>query len=83
MSPSVARDVTEHAKPPRAVFLPWMMGHHFGVPFHRDLQRRVILECLDLLATAERSGEIRTLPIPCPQVRREGIEIERQLGLRP
>lgn len=79
----MARDVTEHAKPPRAVFLPWMMGHHFGVPFHRDLQRRVILECLDLLVSTERSGEIRTLPIPWPQVRREGIEIERRLGLRP
>ncbi len=79
----MARDVTEHAKPPRAVFLPWMMGHHFGVPFHRDLQRRVVLECLDLLATAERSGEIRTLPVPWPQARREGIEIERQMGLRP
>lgn len=78
----MARDVTEHAKPPRALFLPWMMGHHFGVPFHRDLQRRVIVECLDLLATAERSGEIRTLPIPWPQVRREGIEIERRLGMR-
>jgi hypothetical protein len=78
----VARDVTEHAKPPRAVFLPWMMGHHFGVPFHRDLQRRVILECLDLLVSARRSGEVRTLPIPWTQVRREGIEIERQLGLR-
>ena len=83
MSPTVAVDVTEHAKPPRAVFLPWMMGHHFGVPFHRELQRRVILECLDLLVSAEQSGEIRTLPIPWPQVRREGIEIERQLGLRP
>ncbi|MBW3573213.1 MAG: hypothetical protein KY467_19115 [Gemmatimonadetes bacterium] len=78
----MARDVTEHAKPPRAVFLPWMMGHHFGVPFHRDLQRRVILECLDLLVSAERSGEIRTLAIPWPQVRREGIAIERRLGLR-
>jgi len=28
-----ALDVTEHCKPPRAVFLPFMMGHHFGVPF--------------------------------------------------
>jgi hypothetical protein len=79
----VALDVTEHAKPPRAVFLPWMMGHHFGVPFHRDLQRRVIMECLGFLESAERSGEVRTLPIPWVQARREGIEIERRLGLRP
>ena len=82
VSPTVARDVTEHAKPPRAVFLPFMMGHHFGVPFHRELQRRIVLECLDLLVTAERSGEIIGLPITWAQARREGIEIERELGMR-
>ena len=74
--------MTEHAKPPRAVFLPFTMGHHFGVPFHRALQRRIILECLDLLATAEHSGEIRDLPLTWAQARKEGIEIERRLGLR-
>ena len=78
----MARDVTEHAKPPRAVFLPFVMGHHFGVPFHRELQRRIILECLDLLVTAERSGTIRDLPITWAQARRVGAEIERRLGLR-
>ncbi|MGI8510596.1 MAG: hypothetical protein ACR2MQ_14875 [Gemmatimonadaceae bacterium] len=79
VSPSVARDVTEHAKPPRAVFLPFMMGHHFGVPFHRDLQRRIIMENLDQLVRAERSGDIRDLPLTWTQARKEGIEIERQL----
>ncbi|CAN5125932.1 hypothetical protein BH24GEM2_BH24GEM2_15630 [soil metagenome] len=59
-----------------------MMGHHFGVPFHRELQRRIILECLDHLVNAERSGEIRTPPINWAQARKEGIEIERRLGLR-
>jgi hypothetical protein len=82
VSPTVARDVTEHSKPPRAVFLPFMMGHHFGVPFHRALQRRIILECLDHLVHARQSGEIRTLPLAWADVRREGIEIERELGLR-
>ena len=82
VSPTVSLDVTQKAKPPRAVFLPFMMGHHFGVPFHRELQRRIVLECLDLLLTAERSGEIRTLSITWAQARREGIEIERQLGRR-
>ncbi len=82
VSPTVARDVTEHAKPPRAVFLPFMMGHHFGVPFHRALQRRIILECLDLLATAEQSGEIRDFPGTWAQALKEGAEIERRLGLR-
>ena len=61
VSVTVARDVTDHIKPPRAVFVPFMMGHHFGVPFHRDLQRRIILEALDRLTGAEQSGEIRAL----------------------
>ena len=78
----MARDVTEHACPPRAVFLPFMMGHHFGVPFHRELQRRIVLECLDHLVHARVSGEVRTLPITWAEARREGAEIERRLGLR-
>ena len=83
VSPTVARDVTERARPPRAVFLPFTMGHHFGVPFHRELQRRVILECLDLVVTADRSGAIRDLPLTWAEARREGVEIERRLGLSP
>ena len=82
VSVTVARDVTEHLKPPRAVFLPFMMGHHFGVPFHRDLQRRIILEALDRLIRAEQSGEIHDLPITWAQARREGVAIEKKLGLR-
>ena len=79
VSLSVALDVTEHLKPPRAVFLPFMMGHHFGVPFHKDLQRKIILEALDFLTTAKHSGEVKKLPVKWAEARREGIKIERQL----
>jgi hypothetical protein len=78
VSISVARDVTEHVKPPRAVFVPFRMGHHFGVPFHRELQRRIALEALGLLETATESGTILDLPVTWAQARREGIELERQ-----
>ena len=74
---SVARDVTEHVKPPRAVFVPFRMGHHFGVPFHRDLQRRIILDALGLLETATESGTIVDLPLRWADVRRQGIALER------
>ncbi len=77
MSVTVARDVTEHVKPPRAVFVPFRMGHHFGVPFHRDLQRRVVLDALALLETATQSGTIVDLPLTWAQARREGIALER------
>ncbi len=82
MSVTVARDVTEHVKPPRAVFVPFRMGHHFGVPFHVDGQRRIILAALDLIGTATRSGEIVDLPIRWADLRREGAEIERRRSER-
>ncbi len=77
VSLTVARDVTEHCKPPRAVFLPFMMGHHFGVPFHTQLQRRIILAALSRLTAADESGEIYTLPVTWARARREGAEIEQ------
>jgi hypothetical protein len=82
VSITVARDVSEMVKPPRALFAPFMMGHHFGVPFHRELQRRIILEALDLLMHAEQSGEIRVFPVTWAQARKEGRAIEEALGLR-
>jgi hypothetical protein len=54
------------------------MGHHFGVPFHRDLQKRVVLEALQLLATAEVSGTIRDVPIKWADVRREAKVLTKQ-----
>ncbi len=80
VSVTVALDITEHSKPPRAVFVPFMMGHHFGVPYHRELQRQIILGALDHLEKAERSGEVRFLPITWAQARREGKAIEEAAG---
>jgi hypothetical protein len=72
---TVALDVTERCKPPRAVFLPFMMGHHFGVPFHRELQRRIIRTALDHLIAATQSGEIHFFPMTWAQARQEGKTI--------
>ena len=54
------------------------MGHHFGVPFHRELQRRVILEALSLIETATESGTIKDLPIKWSDVRREAKVLTNQ-----
>jgi len=81
VSITVALDVTEHAKPPRAVFVPFMMGHHFGVPFHRELQRRIINTAFERLIKAQKSGEIYSLPVTWAEARREGKEIERKMKL--
>ena len=79
MSLSVARDVSAQVRAPRVVFAPFMMGHHFGVPFHRELQRRMIFEALDHLVHARDSGEIRVVPVTWAQARKEGRAIEEQL----
>ena len=58
--------------------MPWPMGHHFGVPFHTELQKTVILESLKLVYTAEQSGTINTLPINWASVRREAKTLSEQ-----
>jgi hypothetical protein len=59
-----------------------MMGHHFGTPFHKELQRRIILEALNHLVNARRSGETLSLPLTWARARQEGIAIERASGIR-
>ena len=70
VSVTVPRDVTEAIKVPRALSLPWPMGHHFGAPFHRDLQR--------LLETSDEPGTILDLPIKWADVRRESKTLTEQ-----
>jgi hypothetical protein len=54
------------------------MGHHFGVPFHRELQHRVVLAALAMLETSDRPGTILDLPINWADVRREAKTLSEQ-----
>jgi hypothetical protein len=54
------------------------MGHHFGAPFHRELQRRVVLAALGMLESSEVPGTIRDLPIKWADVRREAKTLTDQ-----
>jgi hypothetical protein len=56
------------------------MGHHFGVPFHRYLQRRVLLAALGLLES-DSPGTILNLAIKWADVRREAKTLTEQ-GLK-
>ena len=78
VSISVAKDVTAAIKVPRAVFVPWPMGHHFGVPFHTEIQRRVILTALDAVQMIEQSGTIIELAIPWVGVRLQSKTLTEQ-----
>ncbi|MDB2687708.1 hypothetical protein N9Y42_10910 [Mariniblastus sp.] len=79
MSPSVALDITEHLKPPRALFLPFMMGHQFGVPFHKQLQTEVVLACLTLLEQTIETSILDRFPKTWADARREGKQIAESL----
>lgn len=81
VSITVALDVTERCRAPRAVFVPFMMGHHFGVPFHRELQRQIICAALEHLVNARQSGEVLSLPLKWAQARREGLALEQARAL--
>ncbi|MGB8730848.1 MAG: hypothetical protein WCC99_06350 [Candidatus Sulfotelmatobacter sp.] len=74
----MAKDVTAAIKAPRAVFVPWPMGHHFGAPFCTRVQRQVILTAFEAVQTIEQSGMIVDLPIPWAQVRRESRSLTEQ-----
>jgi hypothetical protein len=78
VSITVAKDVTAAIQVPRAVFVPWPMGHHFGVPYHRELQRRVLLAMLEAFETITESGTIQDLPIKWADVRREAKVLTEQ-----
>jgi hypothetical protein len=54
------------------------MGHHFGTPFHTQIQRRVILAAFEAVLTIEQSATIIDLPIPWAQVRRESRFLTEQ-----
>jgi hypothetical protein len=54
------------------------MGHHFGVPFHAEIQRKVILTALDAVQTIEQSGTIIELAIPWAEVRRQSKTLSEQ-----
>jgi len=78
ISITVAKDVTAAIKAPRAVFVPWPMGHHFGAPFCTDVQRQVILTAFEAVQAIEQSGTVVDLPIPWAQVRRVSRSLTEQ-----
>ena len=59
---SSAYSVTAAVRPPRAVYLDFPLGHTAGKAHDRALQRRVLRDTLDALATIDTPGTIRRLP---------------------
>lgn len=53
VSISLLREVTSQIKPPRALFVPFPMGHPLGEPNNPELQHQVIAKALKLLERNE------------------------------
>ena len=61
---SSAYSITAAVRPPRAVYLDFPLGHTAGKPHDPALQRKVLRDALDALATVDVPGTIRRLPYP-------------------
>ena len=57
-----ARDILVAAKPPRAVFTDYPLGHSVGRPFDKDNQRAIIRDGLTALESIREAGTIVDLP---------------------
>lgn len=59
---TLARHVTEQVRPPRAYHLRYPFGHPLGEADNPAQQRQIVLDLLEVLATAETPGTIVDAP---------------------
>jgi len=59
---SVCPDISEQLRVPRAVGLRFPLGNPFGAALDSATQSRILRDCLSLLESAARPGEIVRLP---------------------
>ena len=55
---SLAREVTEQVKPPRAIYLRFPFGHPMGEPNNINQQFAVLRDCMKALKEIEEPGTI-------------------------
>ena len=58
ISISLSRTITEKVKPPRALLVPFPLGHPMGAPLNRELQRQILMDGLKFLKEIEKPGMI-------------------------
>ena len=59
---SVAREITEMARPPRVVYLRYPLGNIFGEVGNSTQQRTILRDALQVIDTATEPGVIVHLP---------------------
>ena len=63
---TVGFDITEHVRPPRAVFVNFPMGNQIGRPDHLEEQRAIIRGAFGALGEMKEPGSIVELPYERP-----------------
>ena len=58
VSVSIVREITAELAPPRAVFVPWPLGHPFGRAGNIEQQRAVLYDMIGLLESAGEPGAL-------------------------
>ena len=59
---SSALDIIKAAKPPRAAFLDYPLGHTTGKPNQPELQREILVQALEGFTSLTVPGSIKMLP---------------------
>ncbi len=62
---SLVREHTQAIRPPRALWVPFMLGRPFGAPNDPPFQRKVLMAALELLQ-AEQGPVLEDFPLPAP-----------------
>jgi hypothetical protein len=78
---STGRDLGAQVLPPRSVFVNFPMGNPFGRPHDAAMQRRILLDALELARTATTPGALVDLPYQWGE--RVLTIMEVRAGLRP
>ena len=58
VSVSIVKEITVELRPPRAVFVPWPLGHPFGKAGNIEQQRAVLYDMIKLLESAGAPGAL-------------------------
>ena len=58
VSVSIVKEITAGLRPPRAVFVPWPLGHPFGRAENIEQQRTVLYDMIELLESAGEPGTL-------------------------
>ncbi len=58
VSVSIVKEITAELAPPRAVFVPWPLGHPFGKPENIEQQRAVLYDMIALIESAREPGAL-------------------------